>query len=139
MQRDFAPAVYLMANRKNGTLYIGVTSNLMQRVWQHREGVVQGFTSRYDVCQLVWFEMHATMEAAILREKRIKTWLRAWKIRLIEEINADWRDLAVDFGFEPHRVTFETTNPRHPRAGGGPSDEVETKDGAGDGFPPSRE
>ena len=122
MTRDFAPAVYLLANRKNGALYVGVTSNLMQRIWQHREGVVKGFTGRYDICRLVWFEMHATMEQAIIREKRIKKWLRAWKIRLIEEENPDWRDLAADLGFEPFRVKFETHVPRHPRAGGDPSD-----------------
>jgi putative endonuclease len=139
MQRDFAPAVYLMTNRRNGTLYVGVTSDLMQRVWQHREGTVAGFTSRYDVCRLVWFEMHATMEHAIQREKRMKKWLRDWKIRLIEEGNPDWRDLAADLGFEPHRVQFEIINPRHPRAGGGPSDGGAYDDRAGDGFPPSRE
>ena len=128
-----------MANRRNGTLYVGVTSWLPKRVWQHRDGTVAGFTGRYDVHRLVWFEMHGTMETAIRREKQIKKWLRAWKIRLIEEANPDWLDLAVDLGFEPHRVKFEKQQPRLPREGGGPSDGDANEDRAGDGFPPSRE
>lgn len=101
MHGDFAPVVYLMANRKNGALYIGVTSRLVQRVHVHREAIVEGFTSRYGVNKLMWFEMHATMEGAIRREKQIKKWNRSWKIRLIEEANPDWRDLAVNLGFPP--------------------------------------
>lgn len=128
-----------MTNRKNGTLYVGVTSDLSQRIWQHREGVVEGFTSRYGVDRLMWFELHGTMESAIRREKQIKKWNRGWKIRLIEDSNPDWRDIAMDLGFEPHLVKFETHNPRHPRAGGGPSDGDANGDKAGDGFPPSRE
>ena len=89
-----------MASRRNGTLYCGVTSNLLQRIAQHRDGSMEGFTSRYSVKTLVWFEQHETMESAIQREKRIKKWNRAWKLRLIEADNPDWRDLAVDFGFE---------------------------------------
>ena len=116
MHRDFVPAVYLMANRKNGTLYAGVTSHLVQRVHQHREGVVEGFTSRYGVDRLVWFEMHATMETAIRREKQIKTWNRSWKIRLIEEGNPDWKDLAVEMGFAP------ASHARPSREGGNPSE-----------------
>jgi putative endonuclease len=69
-------------------------------LYQHREGLIEGFTSDYGVQRLVWFEQHATMELAITREKRIKKWIRAWKIALIEKANPDWRDLAVDFGFE---------------------------------------
>lgn len=100
MHDDFNPMVYLLASHRNGTLYVGVTSNLLQRLHQHREGLIEGFTSDYGVRRLVWFEQHATMEYAITREKRIKKWNRAWKIRLIEEANPDWRDLAVDLGFD---------------------------------------
>ena len=87
------PAVYMMASGVHGTLYIGVTSDLIQRVWQHREGVAEGFTQRYGVKRLVWYERHQSMEAAILREKALKKWQRAWKVRLIEESNLPWRDL----------------------------------------------
>lgn len=87
------PAVYLLANGRNGTLYIGVTSNLQQRIWQHKEGGQPGFTDRFDVKNLVWFECTESMEAAILREKQLKKWQRAWKLRLIEESNPYWQDL----------------------------------------------
>jgi putative endonuclease len=87
------PAVYILASQKNGTLYIGVTSSLVQRVWQHKEGAVPGFTDRHDVHLLVFYELHATMEAAITREKRLKKWNRLWKLRLIEERNPQWHDL----------------------------------------------
>ena len=90
------PCVYLLASGRNGTLYIGVTSNLAGRIWQHREHVVAGFTDKYGVTKLVWYELHGTMEEAILREKRIKKWNRAWKIRLIDEKNPSWRDLWPD-------------------------------------------
>jgi len=90
------PAVYLLANRPWGTLYIGVTSHLVQRVWQHKEGICEGFTHRYGVTQLVYFELHASMEAAILREKQLKKWRRAWKLALIQEQNPRWRDLWED-------------------------------------------
>jgi putative endonuclease len=86
------PAVYILASQKNGTLYIGVTSNLIQRVWQHGEDL-SGFTRRYGVHQLVHYEVAGDMEHAIVREKRLKTWNRAWKLRLIEERNPDWLDL----------------------------------------------
>jgi putative endonuclease len=95
------PCVYLLASGKHGTLYVGVTSNLLQRVHQHREAMLPGFTSDNDVKRLVWFEMHETMDQAILREKRIKKWNRDWKIRRIEEENPDWLDLAPSIGFEP--------------------------------------
>ncbi len=88
-----APAVYLLASQRNETLYIGVTSNLIQRIWQHREGLAEGFTKKYQVKTLVWYEQHATMESAIAREKALKKWNRAWKLRLIEETNPQWRDL----------------------------------------------
>ena len=103
MQRDVVPMVYCMASKRNGTLYIGVTSNLMQRVAQHRAGTLGGFSERYGTKWLVWFEAHATMENAITREKQLKKWNRAWKIRLIEEANPEWRDLAVGLGFEALR------------------------------------
>ncbi len=101
MHENFGPTVYLLASRRNGTLYLGVTSHLVQRIHQHREGLIPGFTREYGVMMLVWFEQHATMEAAIQREKRIKKWNRAWKLELIEKDNPDWRDLAEDFGFDP--------------------------------------
>ena len=87
------PAVYILASERNGTLYVGVTSDLVGRTWQHREHVVDGFTRRYGVTMLVRFEMHGDMESAIRREKQIKAWKREWKIRLIEESNPYWNDL----------------------------------------------
>ena len=90
------PAVYLLASRYRGTLYVGVTSDLVQRIWQHRQGLVEGFTQRYGVHMLVWFEQHATMLDAIAHEKRIKEWKRAWKLELIETNNPRWRDLYDD-------------------------------------------
>ncbi len=87
------PCVYILASARNGTLYVGVTSDLPRRVWQHKSGVVEGFTKRYGVHRLVHAEFHTTMADAILREKRIKKWRREWKIRLIQEANPDWRDL----------------------------------------------
>jgi putative endonuclease len=92
----FLPAVYIMASRRNGTLYTGVTSNLQQRAWQHREGVIDGFSRRYGCKLLVWFEMMPTMEAAIGREKQIKGGSRAKKLALIESLNPDWNDLFED-------------------------------------------
>ena len=90
------PATYILASRRNGTLYIGVTSDLIARIWQHRQHAVAGFSDRYGVTRLVWYQLHATMEAAITREKRLKKWNRAWKIRLIEESNPYWNDLWTD-------------------------------------------
>ncbi len=87
------PCVYLLASKRNGTLYVGVTSDLVKRVWEHKNHVVDGFTKRYWINQLVWYEVHETMESAIQREKAIKEWQRAWKLRLIEESNPDWKDL----------------------------------------------
>jgi putative endonuclease len=101
MQREFSPTVYILASRRNGTLYTGVTSDPPGRIYQHRHGLVPGFTREYGVKLLVWFEQHATMESAIQREKRIKKWNRAWKLQLIEAANPDWRDLAEDLGFDP--------------------------------------
>jgi putative endonuclease len=85
--------VYILANGRNGTLYVGVTNNIQRRVSEHRVGTSDGFTARYGVKQLVWYEVHGEVHAAIQREKNIKHWSRAWKIALIEKANPDWRDL----------------------------------------------
>jgi len=90
------PAVYILASERNGTLYTGVTSDLVARTWQHRKHLVDGFTKRYSVTVLVWYELHGSMDAAILQEKRIKKWNRAWKLRLIQESNPRWNDLWPD-------------------------------------------
>ena len=91
--RERTPCVYILASRERGTLYIGVTSDLPQRVWQHRTGQVEGFTRQYTVTRLVWFEAHEEMLSAIAREKRLKAWRRAWKIELVESNNPGWVDL----------------------------------------------
>lgn len=85
-----------MASRKHGTLYIGVTSDLVSRVWQHREGVVDGFTTRYGLKMLVYYEAYDAMDEAIVREKKLKQFLRKWKIELIEKHNPEWQDLYAD-------------------------------------------
>ena len=85
--------VYIMANRKNGTIYIGVTSDLIARIYQHREGLVPGFTKRYGCKLLVYFEVYDDLQDARLREKQMKEWKRSWKVRLIEESNLEWADL----------------------------------------------
>ena len=90
---DRQPAVYILASKRNGTLYVGVTSDLRKRVWGHKNDLVKGFTKRYHVHRLVWYELHETMESAILREKRIKEWKRVWKLRMIESDNPTWKDL----------------------------------------------
>lgn len=87
------PCVYLLASKRNGTLYVGVTSDLVKRIWEHKNHVVDSFTKQYGVAQLVWYEVHETMESAIQREKALKEWQRAWKLKLIEEFNPDWNDL----------------------------------------------
>ncbi len=87
------PAVYILASKRNGTLYIGVTSDLTMRAWEHKNDLVEGFTKRYRVHRLVYYELHEDMESAITREKQIKKWNRAWKLELIEKENPDWRDL----------------------------------------------
>ncbi len=99
--RDRQPCVYMLSNGFNGTIYTGVTSNLVGRIMQHRDGAFEGFTSHYGVMILVWFEMTDTMEAAIASEKRIKAWRRHWKKNLIERANPDWADLAVALGLPP--------------------------------------
>lgn len=87
------PTVYILASRRNGTLYVGVSSALVKRVWEHKNDVVEGFTKKYGVHQLVWYEQHETMESAIRREKAIKEWQRKWKLALIEKTNPAWQDL----------------------------------------------
>jgi len=86
--------VYIVASKRNGTLYIGMTDDLLKRAWQHRQGIIAGFTRDYGVKNLVWYEVHETRESAILRERRLKKWNRAWKLDLIETDNPDWRDLS---------------------------------------------
>jgi putative endonuclease len=87
------PATYVLASSRNGTLYIGTTSDLITRVWQHKQGLIAGFTQRYDVHRLVYFELHSEMLFAIAREKQLKRWKRQWKLKLIEAINPNWDDL----------------------------------------------
>ena len=95
------PCVYILAKASHSTIYVGVTSNLLGRFHQHRTGAFKGFTVKYAIHRLVWFEAHETMETAIIREKRVKRWLRPWKYELIGKANPHWRDLAEDFGFDP--------------------------------------
>lgn len=87
------PCVYLLSCNKNGTLYVGVTSNLIKRIWEHKNNLVHGFTNQYSVHNLVWYELHETMDSAIAREKAIKNWKRQWKINLIQKANPKWMDL----------------------------------------------
>ena len=91
---DLLPAVYILASRPYGTLYIGITSDLPKRLWQHQQGLVEGFTKTYAVHRLVWYEFHVEINSAIQREKRLKKWNRAWKLRLIENSNPKWEDLS---------------------------------------------
>ncbi|WP_342316976.1 GIY-YIG nuclease family protein [Lysobacter sp. FW306-1B-D06B] len=105
------PCVYLLASGRNGTLYLGVTSDPVKRIWQHREHVVEGFSDRYEVTRLVWYEAHETMESAITREKQIKKWRRQWKIELVEAGNPYWRDLWPE-------MTGAQSPIRHPRQSG---------------------
>jgi len=87
------PAVYILASKRNGTLYTGVTSDLVKRIWEHKNNLAEGFTRRYGVHRLVRYELHENMESAIQREKRLKEWKRVWKLELIERTNPDWQDL----------------------------------------------
>jgi len=91
-----ASFVYIMASRKNGTLYVGVTTDLVHRIWEHREGLIPGFTSKYGCKVLVWYREYENVIEAIAEEKRIKRWRREWKIQLIEKLNPDWKDLYLD-------------------------------------------
>ncbi|MBI4827086.1 MAG: GIY-YIG nuclease family protein [Nitrospirae bacterium] len=88
--------VYILSSRRNGTLYVGMTSDLIKRVYEHKSCMVDGFTKQHGVHCLVWYEIHETSDAAILREKQIKKWERKWKLRLIEEMNPEWKDLYED-------------------------------------------
>ena len=90
------PAVYILASRERGTLYVGVTGWLRERVWQHRQGLIEGFTRQYHVRQLVWFELHVDFASAFKRETCLKRWNRAWKLAIIENANPTWRDLWPD-------------------------------------------
>lgn len=108
------PCVYILASGRNGTLYIGVTSDIYGRMAEHKQGLITGFTKKYHVTQLVYYEMLGSMEEAILREKRLKEWQRAWKIRLIESMNPEWSDL-----FD------EVNGVLHP----GPADEARRRNG----------
>ena len=94
--KEKRPCVYILASQRNGTLYIGVTSDLIKRIAQHKDGTHECFTSDYGVCLLFWFEMHGSMEAAITREKQLKKWRRAWKDALIEKMKPEWTDLFVE-------------------------------------------
>ena len=88
--------VYILGSRRNGTLYVGMTDDLVRRTWEHRAGAVPGFTKQYDVKQLFWYEVHETRETAFQRERQIKKWNRTWKLELIEKSNPSWRDLVED-------------------------------------------
>ena len=90
------PAVYILANKKNGTLYIGVTSDLKNRIWKHKNNLIKGFSSKYEVNMLVYYEIHNEINSAIMREKQLKKWKRTWKIEMIEKTNYSWRDLFFD-------------------------------------------
>jgi putative endonuclease len=87
------PCVYILASERNGTLYVGVTSDLVKRVWEHKSDFVEGFTKQHQVHDLVWYEVHENMESAITREKQLKEWQRQWKVELIEKMNPYWNDL----------------------------------------------
>ena len=89
--------IYILASKKNGTLYIGMTNDLVRRVYEHKSGFIEGFTKKYSINRLVYFESTTDVNEAILREKRLKKWKRQWKIELIEKSNPNWRDLSVDF------------------------------------------
>ncbi len=105
MRQERQPCVYILASQSYGTLYIGVTSDLIGRLWQHRNASTDGYTSRYNVHRLVRYELFGDMEGAILREKQLKRWHRQWKINLIESENPDWHDLAVGLGLPPLPLT----------------------------------
>lgn len=139
------PAVYLMASQRNGTLYVGVTSDLIKRDWQHRTHAVAGFTEKYNVTLLVWFEQHETMESAIAREKAIKKWNRAWKFNLIEQTNPNWLDLwpvitgeqadfrVPDIGEHSSAPSRHSSAPsRHSRVGGNPAKQTAPQSGQND-------
>lgn len=96
MAREFTPVVYIITDKPGGRLYIGSTTDLVQRIWQHKAGAVAGYSKRHGLNQLVWYEVHGSIEEAALRERRMKKWNRAWKVKRIEELNPTWRDLYED-------------------------------------------
>jgi putative endonuclease len=98
LQVNKRPMVYILTSKRNGTLYIGVTSDPLQRIWAHKNHLVEGFTKRYGIHLLVWYEMHESMESAIQREKQLKEWKRKWKLELIERTNPNWEDLYYTLG-----------------------------------------
>jgi putative endonuclease len=112
MRDEKRPAVYMLASSRNGTLYIGVTSALCKRVLEHRRGLIPGFTKKYNVKMLVWFETFETVEDAIRHEKQMKEWRRAWKIELIKKSNPEWRDLYAG-ECEQDMSEFIRNNPVH--------------------------
>ncbi len=112
--------VYILASQKNGTLYTGSTQDVEVRVWEHKNKVQEGFTAKYGVNKLVWYEGHATREGAFVRERQIKKWNRAWKIELIEAENPDWRDIWAEWFSEPDRdwSVWRPTKPGSPLSRG---------------------
>ncbi|MBX3564451.1 MAG: GIY-YIG nuclease family protein [Sphingomonas sp.] len=101
MREELQPCVYILASARNGTFYTGVTARLLQRVYEHRNGITKGFAWEHRALALVWYESHNDMESTILREKAIKRWKREYKLNLIERDNPEWLDLAVGLGFDP--------------------------------------
>ena len=99
------PCVYILASRRNGTLYVGVTADLFKRIWEHKADLIEGFTRQHGVHLLVWYELHESMESAIRREKAIKEWKRSWKLRLIEKENPEWRDVYGEVGGSGSRLS----------------------------------
>lgn len=112
MREEAGGWIYILASGRNGTLYTGSTRNLMRRVYEHREGLLPGFTRKYGVMRLVWFEGHDSVAAAYRREQLLKRWRRAWKIELIEKSNPQWRDLYEDLTSNLPPVTFLQPAPR---------------------------
>lgn len=96
MPREFTPVVYMITDKPGGRLYIGSTTDLVRRIWEHNTGVATGYSRRHGLKRLVWYELHGTMEEAAVRERRMKKWNRAWKVKRINEMNPDWRDLYED-------------------------------------------
>ena len=107
MRDALQPCTYLLANHKNGAIYIGVPSNLVQRLWQHRNGTTGGFAGRHRIYRLVHFELFGTMALAIEREKQLKRWHRSWKINLLEADNPEWRDLSLEIGAGPIALAMD--------------------------------
>ncbi len=105
MRDEKQPAVYIIASARNGTIYLGVTSALWNRVATHKDKGLPGFSSRYNICNLVWYEHHESMESAIKREKQLKKWNRKWKLELIESKNATWGDLHNEIKFDDHPIS----------------------------------